>query len=136
MIETALRGDALTSSPSGFEVRVALPWIRSMPVACVRELTLTVDGGPVPGVRVILGSRVLEPPALAGAGEWWFLQDRLVLAGDRPLKPGTHAVSVGFELLVPYLQAGPGTPLVLPFALEAALVLDAPVVPSVSRDVA
>jgi hypothetical protein len=43
---------------------------------------------------------------------------------------------VDFTILVPYLQAGPGAPLVLPFHLEARLELDGPAVISVSRDVA
>jgi hypothetical protein len=136
MLETALREDALTSSVDGFELRIGLPWIRSMPVSCVRGLTVTIDGDPVPSLRVVLGSRREEPSALRVAPEWWFLQDRLVLAGDRLLPPGPHRVSVDFQLLVPYLQAGPGTPVVLPFRLEAELILDAAPVPSVSRDVA
>jgi hypothetical protein len=47
-----------------------------------------------------------------------------------------HAVAVNFQMLVPYLQAGPGSPLVLPFHLEALLDPDRAPAPSVSRDVA
>lgn len=136
MLETALRHDALTSSVDGFELRIGLPWIRSMPLSCVRDLSVSIDGEAVPDLRVLLGTQVLEPSALAGTPQWWFLQDRLVLAGERLLRPGRFAVSVEFQLLVPYLRAGPDAPLVLPFRLDADLVLDAPSVPSVSRDVA
>jgi len=38
--------------------------------------------------------------------------------------------------MVPYLQSRPGSPLVLPFHLEARLELDGQPVPSVSCDVA
>ena len=50
--------------------------------------------------------------------------------------PVCTPLSVDFQLLVPYLQAGPGAPLVLPFHLEARLDPGREPVPSVSRDVA
>ena len=103
MLETALRKDALTITAPGFELRVGLPWIRSM----------------LPKERA-----------------WWFIQDRLVLAGGCRLEPGVHAVSVDFQLLVPYLQARPGSPLVLPFHLEAQLDTRRPSAATASRDVA
>src|SRR3954453_6071066 len=99
MLQSALRGDALTSSPDGFELRIGLPWIRSMPVSCVRDLAVTIDEEPVADLCVVLDSRQVEPSALADLPQWWFLQDRLVLPGDRSLPPGTHAVRVDFELL-------------------------------------
>ena len=138
MLEAALRSDALTSTSGGFELRLGLPWIRSMPLTSVRELTLSIDGDPVATshLHIVLGSRSVPPESLAEETGWWFLQDRLVLAGDRVLSPGVHAVAVGFRLLVPYLQAAPGAPLVLPFSLETELVLNSAPVPSVSLDVA
>lgn len=136
MLQSALRGDALTSTDAGFELRIGLPWIRSMPLSSVRDLGVVIDGEPVPDVHVVLGDRRVAPGTLAGVPTWWFLQDRLVLAGDRVLAAGKHAVAVDFRLLVPYLQAGPGIPLILPFTLEAELLLDGPAVPSVSQNVA
>jgi len=138
MLETALREDALTVSPGGFEVRVSLPWIRSMPLSSIAGLRLEVDGHPLPagGPMVMLGSRLVPPHALEAERGWWFVQDRLVLAGPGGLSAGTHDVMVEFQLMVPYLQARPGGPLVLPFHLEARLELDAAPVPTVSRDVA
>ena len=32
VLQTTLREDALTATPAGFELRVGLPWIRSMPL--------------------------------------------------------------------------------------------------------
>jgi hypothetical protein len=138
MLETAVREDALTTAPGGFELRVGLPWIRSMPLSSVAGLSVEVDGVPLaPGeLSVVLGSRAVPPDALQAEPGWWFIQDRLVLAGRRQLPRGTHAVAVDFRLMVPYLQARPGSPLVLPFRLEARLELDRVPVPSVSRDVA
>ena len=138
MLQTALREDALTATPGGFELRLGLPWIRSMPLSSVAELAVEVDGVPVAAgeLAVVLGARCVQADTLQAESGWWFVQDRLVLAGRRELSRGAHAIAVDFRLLVPYLQARPGSPLVLPFHLEARLELDREPVPSVSRDVA
>ncbi|AXJ11661.1 hypothetical protein [Arthrobacter sp. PM3] len=138
MLQTALREDALTATPAGFELRVGLPWIRSMPLSSVAGLAVEVDGAPVlPGeLTVVLGPRSVPADSLAAEPGWWFVQDRLVLAGRHELRGSAHAVAVDFQLLVPYLQAGPATPLVLPFHLEARLDPDRAPAPSASRDVA
>ena len=138
MLQTALREDALTATPEGFELRLGLSWIRSMPLSSVAELAVEVDGIPVaPGeLAVVLGARRVRADALQAEPGWWFVQDRVVLAGRRELSRGVHAIAVDFQLLVPYLQTRPGLPLVLPFHLEARLELDREPVPSVSRDVA
>ena len=138
MLQTALREDALTATPAGFELRVGLPWIRSMPLSSVAGLAVEVDGVRLPPgeLAVVLGARSVPADSLQAESGWWFVQDRLVLAGKRELRGGAHAVAVGFQLLVPYLQARPGSPLLLPFRLEALLDPDRAPVPSVSRDVA
>jgi hypothetical protein len=136
-MQSALRADALTSTSTGIAVRVGLPWIRSLPVACVREPALVIDGVDAGRVQVALGDRHLDPSRLADEAGWWFAQDRLVLELDRPLEPGIHSVVVSFRLLIPYLMAGPdGGPLELPMRLAGDLLLDHDPVPSVSLDVA
>lgn len=138
MLKTALREDALTATLEGFELRVGLPWIRSMPLSSVLDLKVEIDGHAVApeDLRVLLGTTIVRTDALQERTGWWFVQDRLVLAGPRELDRGEHDVAVDFRLLVPYLQAPPGSPLVLPFHLAARLDLDGQPVPSVSLDVA
>ena len=135
-MQDALRDDALTSTAAGFALRIGLPWIRSLPLSGIGDLSVTVDGEPV-DVRVALGGRGLAPSDLAGARSWWYLQDRLVLEADRALAPGGHDVVVTFRTRIPYLMAGPdGGPLELPMRLAARLELDHAARPSVSLDVA
>lgn len=137
MTLSALRDDALTSTPEGWALRLALPWIRSLPLSSLRDVRVAIDDAPVAEVRVALSERSIEPDALERERVWWFVQDRIVLRSDRMLDAGVHAVTVSFELLIPYLPAGPDAPLVLPFRVERDLELDAPApVRSVSRDVA
>lgn len=135
----ALREDALTATPSGFELRVGLPWIRSMPLSCVSELRVSIDGQTVDpsDLKVLLGHGPVDPADLVrDVGRWWYLQDRLVLSGPQRLGSGEHRATVDFRLLVPYLSAGPDAPLVLPQHLEASLDPDVHVRPDVARDVA
>jgi hypothetical protein len=139
MLSGALRSDALTSAPDGFRLRLSLPWIRSMPLSSVLSLEAAVAGVPVPAgsLDVVLGHRRVPAAGLEREAGWWFVQDRLVLAGPLRLDPGVHAVRVSFELLVPYLQADPGRPLILPFVAEAEVELDGELLPAgAARDVA
>lgn len=136
-MQSALRDDALTSTPDGAEIRIGLPWIRSLPLACLRGIRVEIDGTEVSEVRVRLGDRSLTEADLLAEAGWWYAQDRVVLAIPTPLAPGAHDVVVAFRLLIPYLSAGPGGgPLELPMHLAASLDLDHPRVPSVSLDVA
>jgi hypothetical protein len=119
-----LARDALRATAAGFELSVSLPWIRSLPLAGVAQLVVSIDGEPT-DVRVALGDRRVGPAELSSESGWWFIQDRLRLVGERMLSPGVHDVSVSFSLVIPYLQVGPSGPLTLPFAALASLDTDA-----------
>jgi Domain of unknown function (DUF6379) len=137
-VVAALREDALSGTSSGFELRVGLPWIRSMPLSSVSELRVGLDGDSVdPGdLKVLLGQGPVDPADLVHeAGRWWYVQDRLVLTGPQHIGRGEHRVTVDFQLLVPYLSAGPDAPLVLPQHLQADLDPEVRVSPDVARDV-
>jgi hypothetical protein len=134
-----LRGDALSSTPEGYALRVGLPWMRSLPLSCVLGLEVELDGAPVDpdDLRVRLGAQPVRVEGLAAHEDtWWFLQDRLVLDGRRSLVTGSeHDVAVALRLLLPYLSAGPGVPAVLPFRLRGRLRVDAPAEQGAFRDV-
>ena len=137
MTLSALRADALSSSPDGFALRLSLPWIRSLPIASLVGPSVEIDGVASASLLVQIGDRSVATDALIHERGWWFVQDRIVLRGRTPVSPGAHDVTVSFELVVPYLQAGPDGPLRLPFTASRALVTDAPTaVATVSRDVA
>jgi hypothetical protein len=122
----ALRDDALVSTPTGFALRLSLPWIRSLPLAGLLNLDVVLEDESFAGeLRVRVGERLLRPADLLAESGWWFLQDRLELHVPRRLAAGEHEVTVSFTLLVPYLQAGPDGPLMLPFRFARALLLDA-----------
>lgn len=118
-----LRDDALITISGGFALRVCLPWIRSLPLSSISHLVLQIDGEDCTPLYAGLPDRSVAVDALADEGGWWFLQDRLVLRGGRMLAPGTHALSLSFVLMVPYLQAGPDAPLSLPFHAQRSLLV-------------
>lgn len=105
-----LRDDALRSTPDGFELRLSLPWIRSLPAESLRSLSVRIDGY----------ERDVEVHI---PGRWWYLQDRARLRVVGRLAPGAHDIEVQFTLAVPYLAAGPDAPLLLPFRVSRRLDL-------------
>ena len=140
MLQNALREDALTVVQEGYELRIGLPWIRSMPLSSVSGFSVRMDGVSVSDdLHVHLGERTVPAGALADEAGWWFIQDRLVLfipAGPGDFGPGRHHVAVDFELMVPYLRGGGEGPLVLPLHMEAMLLVRSPGAAEVSSDVA
>ncbi|MET0781063.1 MAG: hypothetical protein ABWZ16_06060, partial [Microbacterium sp.] len=125
MTLTALRDDALRSTDDGFALLLGLPWIRSLPVASLADLTVSIDGDDAGPLRIELDGRDVDAAALAEERGWWFLQDRLTIRGGRKLAPGGHDVAVSFRLAIPYLQTGPDGPLSLPFGIGRSLTRDA-----------
>ncbi|MCR2762959.1 hypothetical protein NQ152_05490 [Microbacterium sp. zg.B48] len=125
MTLSALRDDALRSTDDGFVLLLGLPWIRSLPIASLAGLALSIDGHQVQPLLVECGGRRVASTALPDQTGWWFLQDRLALRGPADLAPGAHEVEVSFCLVIPYLQTGPDGPLTLPFQIGRSLTLDA-----------
>ncbi|MFE1646691.1 hypothetical protein ACFM35_14015 [Microbacterium sp. P01] len=125
MTLTALRDDALAATADGFALRLGLPWIRSLPIASLAGLHVEIDGDTVTPLQVDVNGRQVEASALADEAAWWFLQDRLIVRGDRGVGAGAHRVIVSFDLVIPYLQIRPDGPLTLPFRIERTLVTDA-----------
>ncbi|MFT3797584.1 hypothetical protein [Microbacterium sp.] len=133
MAREALCEDALGATRDGFTLRLSLPWIRSLPLASLIDLAVVIDGEPA-AVHALLGARAVPVDALGAEPGWWFVQDRVVLAGDRTLADGIHDVSVAFRLVIPYMPSGTDGPLVLPFRTDARLA-PGTAASSVSRDV-
>ncbi len=130
---TMLRDDALISTSSGCAVRIALPWIRALPLSSLGDLAIEIDGRAVTGWTGSLAGRSVavrgsaSDDALPDENAWWFVQDRLSVESAQALAPGIHEVSISFRLTVPYLPGGDGGPLTLPFGARRRLELDADV---------
>lgn len=120
MTLSALRDDALRATDGATEIRLSLPWIRSLPLASLTDPVVHLDGARHEPA-VVLGARRVPAAALLDEDGWWYLQDRVVLEIPDAVSPGIHEVSVSFRLEIPYLPAGPDAPLRLPFAVTRTL---------------
>lgn len=116
-----LTDDSLHATEGGCAVAVRLPWYRSLPLSCVEDVILTVDGERVAreDVRVAYGSdpeSAVSLDDLADRTEQWFVQDAVQV--HAPLRSvSVHAgqeaeVEVTLAVRVPYIMIGPETALV------------------------
>ncbi len=134
MTLTALRDDALRVRDERTEVRISLPWIRSLPLAGLLDPTLHVDGERREPL-IALGPRRIAVDALSAEDAWWYPQDRVILEIPDAVTPGIHEVSVSFRLEIPYLPGGPDAPLRLPFVFTRELDASAAPAAGASLDV-
>lgn len=134
MTLTALRDDALRVRDERTEVRITLPWIRSLPLAALLDTTLRIDGERRDPL-IALGPRRVAVDALSAEDAWWYLQDRVILEIPDAVTPGIHEVSVSFRLEIPYLPGGPDAPLRLPFVFTRELDASATPAAGASLDV-
>lgn len=115
---SVLQDDAVQAVPGGCAVDVHLPWYRSLPLSCVEDVAVTVNGERAArdDLRVRLGDDEVPLDDLADKTEdWWFVQDPLTLtvplAADLP--SGADAdVAVHLAIRIPYIILGPEQALV------------------------
>jgi hypothetical protein len=109
-----IEDNSLKVVDDGFEIGVRLNWYRSLPVSCIENLKLSVDGQPVPSEQITFGInghafRLDELNDLVE--EFWFVQDsaRLHVHQSGKIASGeSHAVEAEIALRFPYIAIGPG----------------------------
>lgn len=113
-----LKDDAVRAVEGGYRLDLHLAWYRSLPLSCIEDVDLTIDGDRVPRdqVRLSVGDRELGLEEVAGLDdEWWFVQDALsVRAPANEAKPAGSTVDVDLVVAtrIPYIIIGPQTALV------------------------
>ena len=115
---TVLGKEAVRATPQGYEVDLHLAWYRSLPVSCVEDVAIVIDGDEVPRdrLRVVRDGAELRLEELAGrVDDWWFVQDPLTVRVPvgSPKAPGSEAeVAVHLATRIPYIIIGPDKALV------------------------
>lgn len=113
-----LTDSSVRATDDGCEVDVRLPWYRSLPMSCLENVDLTVNGEQVEAqsVRVRYGDKDAALSELEGRVEdWWFVQDAVTLVAplSQPLAVGDDAaVDVTLFTRIPYIMIGPEMALV------------------------
>ena len=126
---SVLRPDALHATPAGYELEVHLPWYRSLPLSCLEEISLTIDGRRV-AVEDLRVERDGQDYAVADLAdlvdEQWFVQDglRVRVPDDAPSAIGDSvALEVELATRIPYIIIGPGAALVQRTRVERKVVV-------------
>ena len=113
MTEGTVRPDGLTARDGGLSLAVHLPWYRSLPVSCLEQLEVRLDGTSARVRSVAVGGFSGTVADAADSDAWWDLRDAVDVALDVPGRAGdVHAIEVGLAVRIPYMQQAPGVPLV------------------------
>jgi hypothetical protein len=87
----------------GLALDVRLNWYRSLPLSCVEAVDLTIDGCPVPSLRLRLNGFEAPVEALGEAVDvWWRVLDSAELVADVDVPAGDHDVELAVSLRIPY----------------------------------
>ena len=122
--------DAVRATHQGYEVDVRLAWYRSLPLSCVEDVAITIDGHQVPRdqLRVVRGGSELGLDQLADkVDDWWFVQDPLTIRvpDPSPKARGSQAeLSVHLATRIPYIIIGPDRALVQHSEVSARVVIE------------
>ena len=109
---------------SGFHVTVRLVCYRSLPLSCVMEMHLSIDGSPVDesGLRLVLGGTAFSLDELAERKDVeWYVLDTAELFVPTLLSPGAHELEGTLTLLLPFATGGRRT-----LTVHSRLTLDVP----------
>ena len=112
MSEGMVRPDALSIRDGQLALALHLPWYRSLPLSCLEDVEVSVDGAPATVTSVRVPGFTGSVPEAAASDVDWDLRDTLDVSLDREGRPGTHALEVTLAVRIPYLQQAPGVALV------------------------
>jgi hypothetical protein len=113
-----LDGDGIAVRETGdgpwLSARVRLTSYRSLPLSCLRELKVSLDGSGVDAGRVsfVLDGVSHRPQDLGDRIDlWWYILDsaELRVALPSPLTPGPHRLAVEMTTIVPFATGGQST---------------------------
>jgi len=95
----------------GFLIRVLLPSYRALPLSCIENIELAIDGAPVDpkDITFILNGSSHKLNELGGLSKsfWWILDYAdLFIEGHAPLSLGEHLVAGTMVTVEPYMTVG------------------------------
>ena len=105
--------NSFCASDSGFEFKVRLNWYRSLPLSCIENLTVQLDGQTVDPkqIRLLVNECEHNLDELADiVDEYWFVQDSAKVRVKLPsrVRAGEeHTINVEIILRAPYIKIGP-----------------------------
>lgn len=100
---------------SGTEVSIRMPWYRALPLSCVSDFGLAIDGQELDPdhLRLVVDGTAYAREELPPRHDrWWYVLDSaLISAPGLSLGEGSrHQVTVMVELLIPYTPVDGAAP--------------------------
>lgn len=102
---------AVHAGQAGYLIRVRLTSYRSLPLSCIENVELRIDGVPIAPERLTFilngySHRLSEMGRLSHL--WWWILDYadLFVASPEPLAPGEHLVEGTLVTVEPYVTGG------------------------------
>jgi hypothetical protein len=97
--------------PSGFQFDIRLNWSRSIPMSCVEDVSVAIDGEIVDPLTLTLaqGGEMLSLRDWAGRDDvWWHVLGPSTVSATtaRPLAAGSHTITFELRVRVPSFPPG------------------------------
>jgi hypothetical protein len=113
--ESIIGEDLIYPDDDGFSsvrCKIRLPWYRGLPVSCVRDIDVTIDGTVLDRNDLYLTLHGIDhslDEALRLDKVFWFVRyvADLHFRTPKPLNPGPHDLNVVMHLSIPYVREMP-----------------------------
>ncbi|MGC0239632.1 C-glycoside deglycosidase beta subunit domain-containing protein [Arthrobacter sp. SD76] len=108
--ELIFASDSVRVHGGGLAIDVRIPWYRSLPLSAISEVTVRIDGIPVPTSDLTLRWQGNDYAIQDLAEHWdriWFIQDTATLLFPFRDSPAPLDISVGMRIRLPYIIIEP-----------------------------
>ena len=106
--------NSLKVNDHGYQINVRLNWYRSLPLSCVQNIKLCVNGTQVPASDLrfaVNGQQYSLDEMKEKVEEFWFVQDAAQLQVNQNgavTRGGSYKIEAEIALRFPYIAIGPG----------------------------
>jgi hypothetical protein len=117
--------ESATLTDDALELSVRLNWYRSLPLSCVEQLEVRLDGEPLdPATLELDGVRSPINELATADDRWWHVLDpaRVRVPLERAPEAGRHEVELVLGSRIPYLVAPDGSAAVIADRARAEVV--------------
>lgn len=121
---------SLRANPKGFAFVARLDWYRSLPLSCVVDVKVKLDGREMERDSISLGINGHEyklDDLQNQYEEFWFIQDGAMIAVNQPglVAAGeSHDIWVETTVFAPYIPVGPGKFLTMTSQLSSTQIAE------------
>lgn len=106
--EHVVSNTALRRAGDGIAFDIRLNWSRSIPMSCVQELVVAIDGERIDGLTLAQGGEDLPLRAWADRDDiWWPVLAPATVTAAHRMASGAHRLDIELRVRVPAFPPGP-----------------------------